>query len=34
VNSEDVSDYLGTLMDQEFDTLVEDGSLDEVNSQV
>lgn len=31
VNSEDVREYLCTLMDQEFDTLIEDGSLELVS---
>ncbi len=33
VNKGDLEDYLGDLMDQEFDTLIEDGSLESVSSR-
>ena len=30
----EVEDYLSTLMDQEFDTIVEDGSITEVHLKI
>ena len=34
VSSEDIQEYLSSLMDQEFNTLIEDGSLELVSSIV
>lgn len=34
VSSDDIMDYLSILMDQEFDMLIEDGSLESVSSLV
>ncbi len=30
VSAEEVEEYIGTMMDQEFDTILEDGSLAQV----
>lgn len=34
VSSDDIMDYLSILMDQEFDMLIQDGSLESVSSLV
>lgn len=34
VNSADVNEHLSILMDQEFNTIIEDGSLDVVSAMI